>query len=208
MGNVKELDPRDLQLIEKNIMKWYKKIDNSKSFTWYQDIHNKGLEWANHYDVEAFQVYGIISAFSPMMSWKLNQENAIKFLEGKPVNYLGRQVEKAHLIYGLTDEMKAMVEKGHAKSFVETWMNRKISVILSGRKTVSFFDNMCYPEHSNKLTIDVHMWNNFKPISWTTMTEKRYTGMENVFREVSSQKEISVPSLQSSLWVTVRGAYD
>lgn len=188
-------------IVQNNIEKLLEKISTPHThlgYEWYDDVNKMGNEWAQKYEIHPMQVFGVISAFSPMCSWDLNKKNAKKFIEGGTVFYLPKQSAKAGKILGISNEICNL----------DLHLHEEISLILSGRKTVSFFDNMCYPEHSKKLTVDVHMWNNFKEYSWDTLTPKRYTIMENTFLSISQSLNIALPKLQSALWVEVRGAYN
>lgn len=190
-------------LIKSKIELYLDKMVNPKQhlgYEWYTDVHEMGKEWANNYGIDPMQVYGVLSAFSPMCSWALNQKNAKKFIEGGTVFYLPKQSAKAGHILNLDLQYK--------NYDLKLKLHEDISLILSGRKTVSFFDNMCYPIHSKKLTVDVHMWDNFKEDTWDSLTPKRYSIMEETFKYISNNLNIALPKLQSSLWVEVRGAYD
>lgn len=165
-------------------------------------VFNQGLQWypstkewteniANQYGLHQKQVTGILSALSVMKEFSYNQRLVIEFLECQNCRHLSQQVIKCQHLYRLKDKLYWITD--------EHIMN-----ILSGRKTQSFFENICYPNESTKLTVDFRMWKYFKKNEWVHITDKRWDEMEKVFQQKAKEMNISVPSLQAILWLTIK----
>lgn len=178
--------------IESKIDYWLNRASSS--------IFNQGLEWysstkewtediANQYNIHQKQVAGILAALSPMKEWEYNKKLTVEFLECQNCGHLTNQIAKCRMIYN-------------------GYMNDSyITTVLSGRKTISFYDNICYPNASNLLTVDFRMWNFFKKDEWVHITNKRWDEMEKVFQDKSKSLNISIPQIQAILWLQTKNEH-
>lgn len=161
-------------------------------------LFNQGLEWysatkewtediANQYEIDQKKVTGILSALSVMKEFSYNQKLVVEFLECQTCGHLSQQILKCQKIYNL-----------------ENPSDNDVISILSGRKTQSFYHNICYPTSSEKLTVDFRIWKFFKKNEWNSITNKRWDEMEKVFREKSLENKVTLPQLQAIVWLITK----
>lgn len=178
-----------MNLIESKIDYWLERASSSiiqDGLNWYKSANEWATNISREYDIDQKKVIGILSALSVQKEWNHNKKLLVEFLECKSCGHLGRQLKISNIILnGCSNDDYIMSA-------------------LSGRKTSSFFHNICYPDVSYKLTIDFRMWKFFKDDSWNHITPKRYDLMERVFKDKSYNLDISLPQLQAILWLTTK----
>lgn len=181
----------NLSSINQSIEKWLS-FGIEGGLDWYDQAHSFSKELSIKHDVKIQVVAGLIAATSPMKSWPLNKKMVEDFLQGTPIGHLGNQVQKCKLIMELKDLQMSDLE-----------LDNKIIHILRGKKTSSFYHNIMYPKKSNRVTIDVHIWNALNP-GWNHLTEKRYDLLEQSIKQKAKELKLPVAALQASIWVNYK----
>lgn len=157
----------------------------SQGLTWYKRVNGHCINLSNMYNVPLFKVVGILSALSPMVSFKTNIRYTELWLKGdyKAVKTFRAQKEKCFNIMTSRDKHHVMD-------------------ILRGFKTVSFYSNILdYSEDSHHVTIDTHMIKFFK---FKTLTPKRYDQARILIQAYANEVELLPHQVQALLWIGIR----
>jgi hypothetical protein len=168
-----------------------------KGFNLTNDQIKEGMEWyfslndycknlAYIYKVNPIKVAGILSALSPMVSFRTNLAFTEAFLKGdyKAVKTFNQQKTKAYKILK------------YAKS------TKDVLRILNGNKTKSFFLNIAFPDKSKEVTIDTHINKYFK---FKSLTPKRYALASKHIQDMAKSYNILPHQVQALLWIEIRG---
>lgn len=154
--------------------------------SWYTVIHRHCKVLSEVYNIPYWKVAGIISALSPNNKFKRNlfdAENLIKYGASVKVCTYNENKEKALKIL-------------EAKNVNEVY------AVFTGRKTLSFFDNIVNPR-SNKVTVDIWMIRVFGLEG--SLTPKRYGEIELAIQDYAAKINVRPMELQAMLWVAQRG---
>lgn len=172
-----------------NIMAVWEQSTSVDRFDWYAEA----LEFAST-EMEGLPIakaVGIVSALSPMKTWKENKRIATLFAQGVRTGlHTGMFIGKAEDIL-------------HSDGSDEA-----ILAILNGKKITSFYMNIRYPHCDKHVTIDRHAISIALGYSMTdekaTVTPKQYETLREAFKLTASEIGISPVLLQSATWVTWR----
>jgi hypothetical protein len=169
---------------------------DKKAIAWYHEVNDYCLTLSEVYGVSLIQVSGIMSALSPNNTFASNCKSLERFLQYKgqcKVTTFNGQKRKAQAILDMTKPCEA-----------------SIKAILSGDKTMSFFENIYRPLTSEAVTVD--LWQ----IRWAkqlklipehgTLTKKRYRLIAQMVRQCASELKLRPHEFQAMTWVQIRGS--
>lgn len=169
--------------------------DIDKGATWYFDVNKLCEEMAKGSELKHItpvHVAGIIAALSPMRSWPDNINKARDAVDTGIARGLGHTVETATTIWHGFDPEIVISRTGN------------------NPKVYSFFKNIAYPETSDDVTIDRHMWNLlFDDLGVVEKAGLRFKGREyqwaaSQFRTVASGFDLLPHQLQAISWLAWR----
>lgn len=169
--------------------------DVTKGMAWYFDVNRLCQEMAEqseHAHITPVHVAGIIAALSPMRSWTDNINKAREAVETGTARGLGHTVETAATIWHGFDPEIVISRTGN---------NPKVH---------AFFRNIAYPETSDDVTIDRHMWNLlFDDLGVVEKAGLRFKGKEyrwaaDQFRTVATEVGALPHQLQATAWLAWR----
>jgi len=176
-------------------------MNNSKlaerrhAVSWYYEVNDFCQSLSEIYDVPLIKVAGIMSALSPNNTFASNCKSLEKFLKHKTdckVSTFNGQKNKAKEIY-----------------FMENPTEEKIKAVLSGLKTLSFFENIYRPKTSKAVTIDLWMIRWAKSLKLIpekgSLTPKRYRMLSDMVTKVANDLQLRPLEYQALLWVEQRG---
>jgi len=178
---------------KQNILDVYAEC-NTNGKDWYEkaNIFAKNLSEANN--IPLFKVVGIISALSPMKTWRQNKLLAEEFIRTGKAGHVGVFVQKC------IDILKCDSKED-------------VPSILKGMKTTSFYWNILMPTQNNNVTIDRHAANiavygtQYKRTKGWALTKKRYLEIENAFINAAQETSLTPIQLQAVTWVHIRDKY-
>ena len=153
---------------------------------WYKVIHRHCKVMSDTYNLPYWKVAGVISALSPNNKFKrnlLDAENLIKYGESVKVCTYNDNKTKALKI-------------------IEARNVSEVYKVFTGRKTLSFFDNIVNPR-SERVTVDLWMIRVFDLKG--SLTPKRYGIIEKAIQDYAAKIKVRPMELQAMLWVAQRG---
>ncbi len=169
--------------------------DTTKGMSWYFDVNKLCAEMAeqsDHAHITPVHVAGIIAALSPMRSWTDNINKAREAIQTGTARGLGHTVDTTSIIWHGFDPEVVISRTGN---------NPKVH---------AFFRNIAYPESSEDVTIDRHMWNLlFDDLGVVEKAALRFKGPEYLwaaeqFRIVANQIDVLPHQLQATAWLAWR----
>lgn len=180
--------------VKNNILRVWDATPESDRYDWYTETHFYALNISELGGITFEQSCGIIAALSPLLSWPKNQEYAkLLILEACPANHLPTlklSSTKAGLI------------------FQQAQSKEDILLILNGKKTSAFFQNILNPQNIDNLTIDRHAIsiaiNKRLSHKETTLTPKQYQFFADCYQLTARKINQSPLLLQSATWITWR----
>lgn len=152
---------------------------------WYVIAFKECQKLSQEFSIPVFKVAGIIAALSPNNKWERNLKDARLFLtnpslETKVCTFMGQR-RKALMILNATS-------------------SSQVRTILSGRKTVSFFDNITKYNLPHKVTVDLWMYR----MSELKQTHKNYEIISQAVINLASKHGILPHEFQAIVWSVVR----
>lgn len=174
-----------------NIMLNSKKQANQDGLIWYTRLNRHCRDLGLKYNVPQWKVAAIMSALSPITSFENNLHDTDKILK------LGNKTKNRDLKSPLFIKKALAIYNAPCYNEVRKLFNEK-----TGRKTLSFWDNMANLE-SDRVTIDVHMIRHLGIEG--SLTNKKYRDAENAIREYAAQINVKPYQLQAMIWCNVRG---
>ncbi len=169
--------------------------DFAKGSTWYFDVNKLCREIADSSDfthITPIHVAGIIAALSPMRSWTDNINKAREAVWSGAARGLGHTVETTSIIWHGFDPEIVISRTGN------------------NPKVYSFFKNIAYPETSDDVTIDRHMWNllfddlGVVEKAGLRFKDREYKWAAAQFRQVASEIDLLPHQLQAISWLAWR----
>ena len=177
--------------VKNRILNIYGKSNDSDRLDWYKDAHDYATLLSKRYSVSVAKCVGVISALSPVKTWSQNKQCADSFLKTGDARHMKTFENKAIEIVN------------------SNGTDNSIKDILRGRKIISFYDNIMYPNTSREVTIDRHAlsialgwW--IKDEDYAGMTDKQYKFFQDCYIYTSEILGIPPLLLQSSTWVRFR----
>lgn len=167
----------------------------SRGINWYADAHLICTDLADSSGIKhltPLHVAGIMAALSPMRSWKENIEKTRQVVETGTTTGLGHTVVTANLIWHGIDPHVVIERTGE------------------NLKVMSFFDNIAYPESSQAVTIDRHMWTLLfadpKIVQKADLYFKphEYMWAVDIFRKVAAEHGYLPHQVQAVTWLAWR----
>jgi hypothetical protein len=171
-----------------NIMLNSTKQANQDGLIWYTRLNRFCRDLGEKYNTPTWKVAAIMSALSPRTSFENNVHDTEQLLKN-----------------GTNAKLKSPLFKKKAlKIYNASCYNevRKMFKEKTGRKTLSFWDNMANLE-SNRVTIDVHMIRHLGIEG--SLTNKKYRDAENAVIEYAETVGVKPYQLQAMIWCNVRG---
>jgi hypothetical protein len=169
-------------------------IDLSRGFTYYTDFRKRLLACSDCSRLIASQVLGVYAALSPNNSEESNVKDMMVAARAFEAGWWDRL--QVHT-YGRNKEKAKRILDGEDPR-----------VVLSGRKTRSFYENLLNPSEVECVTVDGHMvnvWNGARvPLDFAGITGSEYDRIERGVKELASRLGIVPCSLQSVFWLTWR----
>ena len=152
---------------------------------WYRDAYLTALKLSRKHSIPVMRVIGVIAALSPNNKWERNIKDTESFLkspslETKVCTFMGQRVKALAIL------------KANSSS--------EIREILSGRKTVSFFDNMLKHDQAHKVTVDLWMYR----MSDLKATRRNYEAISQAVIELSAKHKVLPHQFQAIVWSVVR----
>ena len=148
--------------------------------TFYHQAHEYAIGVSDRFGVELDRTVGVMAALSPMTSWDLNKKNLETMLSGLPVRYLGKQLDKADKI--LFDKVVDIPD------------------VLSGDKTVAFWDNIMRTDQSELVTVDRHASSLVLGGRDVNLHSSAYGYISDAFKVAAKELNMVVTQLQSAVW--------
>lgn len=158
-----------------------------EALNWYETLNEYCLNLSFIYKVNPIKVAGILSALSPMVSFKTNLAFTEAFLKGdyKAVKTFNQQKTKAWKILKTAKSTKDVLK------------------ILNGNKTKAFFLNIAFPKQSQSVCLDTWMLKYYGHKSWTP---KRYREAQADIQQRAKEYNVIPSALQACIWVSLRGS--
>lgn len=169
--------------------------DVTKGTSWYFDVNKlceEMAEQSEHAHITPVHVAGIIAALSPMRSWTDNINKAREAVETGTTRGLGHTIETATTIWHGFDPEIVISRTGN------------------NPKVYSFFKNIAYPQTSDDVTIDRHMWNllfddlGVVEKAGLRFKDREYRWAADQFRAVAKQIDLLPHQLQATAWLAWR----
>jgi hypothetical protein len=152
---------------------------------WYESANSFSLYLSERYKVDEMKSAAIIAALSPQKEWELNKRIAEEFIDsgGKKSSHYQSQTDKARLI--LNSKLS----------------HSEIESVLSGPKTVNFFNNIFNPESRIHVTVDRHHLSLSTRMNISGCTPKQYEFIKQNTIDFANDFGIIPSKLQSTLWL-------
>ena len=158
----------------------------TRGLQWYTLANIGARRLAFKFNRPLHQVVGVIAALSPNNTWERNLIDAELFLASPSI--------ETKVCTFKQNRRKALV-------ILETDDVTRISEILNGRKTQSFYNNIMYPHTSQAVTVDLWMYR----IAEMKQGIKSYRIIEQAVLDASAELRVLPHQLQAVAWTAVRG---
>lgn len=159
-------------------------------FAWYKQAHGLCKSISEEYSVPLHKVVGVCAALSPQKSWEMNQILLKRFFESD-------FSESGHttVMHNKCIDIVNLRNKSTLEEVIK---------ILQGPKISCFFDNMLFPDSSQRVTVDRHHIRICTGEDIRTVTKKQYDFYEDETRKFAKEVDILPCKLQSMLWVNYK----
>jgi len=168
-----------------SIMYWYlyaTAAQHDDGMNWYYRTH----EFAKSLSDDIVKAAGVISAYSPRMSWDFNVAIAKStFDKGvADTRALGHSVRKANAILNGADPVS----------------------VLKGDKTVAFYNAILSPDTATVAVIDRHAANIARGVNDDNpkVNKTQYRALSDAYVECASIAGVTVSQMQAITWITYR----
>lgn len=152
---------------------------------WYEDAYIQAQKLAKEFHLPIFRVAGIIAALSPNNKWERNLHDTRLFLQTPSLE---------------TKVCTFMGQRRKALMILSARSSSEVRLILSGRKTVSFFDNIVKHNLPHKVTVDLWMYR----MAELKQSHKNYELISQAVIELSNKHGILPHQFQAIVWSVVR----
>jgi hypothetical protein len=179
----------------KNILRVFRiadEIDLREGLVAFENYNRTMRRIATHYDYGMGQVVGAFCALSPSNDWEGNLRSLVSCIEGHRS--------------GVPAERVTVTTYPAAKLRAFRCLNDEdfLKVTKAGKKTRSFYENICFPERDKVITIDGHMYcvwagkrMTLKEVAWTHFD---YDGVAKDFRKVAKMLGVRANQVQAVCW--------
>lgn len=152
---------------------------------WYESANSFSLYLSEKYKVDEMKSAAIIAALSPQKEWELNKRIAEEFINsgGRKSSHYKTQSDKA----------RSILNRKMTHSDIES--------ILSGPKTINFFNNIFDPNSRIHLTVDRHHLALSTKMNISGCTNKQYEFIKQNTIDFANDFGIIPSKLQSTLWL-------
>jgi hypothetical protein len=152
---------------------------------WYKDAYIAAQKLAKEFDIPIFKVAGVIAALSPNNKWERNLYDTRLFLQSPSLE---------------TKVCTFMGQRRKALMILNCKSSSGVRLILSGRKTVSFFDNITKHDVPHKVTVDLWMYR----MAELKQSHKNYEIISQAVIELSEKHKVLPHQFQAIVWSVVR----
>lgn len=175
-------------MIESKLNNIYNKATNgqiNQGKQWYKTAFNESVRLSREFNIPVFKVAGIIAALSPNNKWERNLIDARLFLERPSLD---------------TKVCTFLNQRRKALMILNATSSSQVRLILSGRKTVSFFDNITKWNVPHKVTVDLWMYR----MSELKQSYKNYELISKAVISLSAKHGLLPHEFQAIVWSVVR----
>lgn len=152
---------------------------------WYREAYEHAQKLAREFKLPIFKVVGVIAALSPNNKWERNLIDARAFLSAPSLE---------------TKVCTFLLQRKKALGILKARSSSDVRTILSGRKTISFFDNIFRYNVAHKVTIDLWMYR----MSEMRKTHKNYEIISQAVINLSAKHNLLPHQFQAIVWSVVR----
>ncbi len=164
---------------------------------WYKVVNHICRKYAHKYNLETYQVVGILVTLSAQKDWKTNIKQVSQFLQGKPLTgmYSGIQIVNCNKIRSGINPL-------------DIWGKTSF-------KYRNFYGSILDPEDTKPICVDTHMINwylaNFKYSKLHKVNKasifankQNYTTIQNAIRNKAKELNVVPSHAQAILWINQR----
>jgi hypothetical protein len=152
---------------------------------WYELAYKESQKLSREFNVPVFKVVGVMAALSPNNKWERNLIDTRIFLKTPSVD---------------TKVCTFKNQRIKALKILSASSSSEIRSILSGRKTISFFDNIFKHKIPHKVTVDLWMYR----MSQIKQTNKNYEAISQAVINLSNKYSLLPHQFQAIVWSVVR----